>query len=144
MFKRKGGVLIALVVLISIFVYYRYAVKVFPANKPEESEQQGVANKLSQGYREVSAVVTYNATEDKKDTLKFVITVNKDGLITALQTLDAETGKIAGKKIKFNNTVEMAIAGKKLSSLTAVDKVASSTLTTEAFNSVLELMKSQL
>ena len=143
MFKiKKGVVLVAVVVVISIFVYYRYAVKILQANKGEN--ETPATDMLPAGAKKVSAVVSYMATEDKEDTLRFVVTIDKEGLITELATLDAKTNEVPEKKIAFNQQASVMIVGKKLSELSAIDNVAKSTLTTAAFNSVVSQLKAQL
>lgn len=139
---KKGTALIAVVVLISVFVYYRYAVKILQVNKGEN--ETPVTDMLPVGAKKVSAVVKYMATEDKEDELRFVVTVDKSGIITELATLDAKTNEVPEKKIAFNQQASVMIVGKKLSELSAIDNVAKSTLTTAAFNSVIDQLKAQL
>ena len=143
MFKiKKGFLLIAVVIVVSVFVYYRYAVKILQVNKSEDATP--VTDMLPIGAKKVSAVVKYMATEDKEDALRFVLTVDKQGVITEVATLDAKTGEVPEKKIAFNQQASVMIVGKKLSELTAIDNVAKSSLTTKAFNSVIDQLKAQL
>lgn len=143
MFKiKKGVVLVAIVIVISAFVYYRYAVKVLPVNKNEGGVP--LVSVPTDGSRKVSAEVKYMATEDKEDALRFVLTLDKQGVITELITLDAKTGEVPEKKIPFNQQASVMIVGKKLSELTAIDNVAKSSLTTKAFNSAIDQLKAQL
>jgi hypothetical protein len=139
---KKSTALIALVVLVSVFVYYRYTVKILQVNKGEN--ETPLADMLPAGSKKVSAVVKYMATEDKEDELRFVLTVDKQGNITEVATLDAETNEVPEKKKSFNEQVSVMIVGKKLSELSAIDNVAKSTLTTNAFNSVIDQLKAQL
>ncbi|MDP3964745.1 MAG: hypothetical protein Q8Q20_03785 [bacterium] len=143
MFKiHKGIVLIAIAIVVSVFVYYRYAAKILQVNKGEN--EAPVTDMLPVGSKKVSAVVKYMATEDKEDELRFVVTVDKSGIITELATLDAKTNEVPEKKIAFNQQVSVMIVGKKLSELTAIDNVAKSSMTTKAFNSVIDELKAQL
>ncbi len=130
--KNSALFLIALVLVVSIFVYYRYAQGVFQSMKPAAVTVPTVATS-----KEVSAEVTYSVSEEKSDTLRFVVTMNKEGIIESIQTLDAETGQIPEKKKAFNEEVNVLLKGKKLSDLGPIDKVAQSSLTTKAFNEVL-------
>ncbi|MDP4007822.1 MAG: FMN-binding protein [Candidatus Peregrinibacteria bacterium] len=139
---KKSTALIALVVLISVFVYYRYAVKVLQVNKGEN--EVPVTDMLPVGAKKVSATVKYMATEDKEDELRFVLTIDKQGNITEVATLDAKTNEVPEKKKAFNEQATVMIVGKKLSELSAIDNVAKSTLTTNAFNSVIDQLKAQL
>ncbi len=132
--KKFSLVLIGAVVIGSIFVYYRYAEDMLQASREEMLPP--VTGKQS------SAVVTYDAYEGKMDTLRFVVTVDGSGAIETIQTLDAATGEVPEKKKEFNDLVNVQLKGKKLSELTAIDKVGGSSKTTEAFNRAIpELQK---
>lgn len=144
MFKiHKGIVLIAVVIVLSVFVYYRYATKVFQANKNEETALVKEAV-LPTGSREVSATATFDTPGDYAENLRFVVTVDSQGVIEGVKTVDAETNEVPEKKIEFNQGLSVVIKGKKLSELTAVDKIGKSSLTTTAFNSVIDQLKAQL
>lgn len=139
----KGIAAIAVVLVVTAVVYYRYVVSVFPAAKLETSPMAAtevVANKP----KEISAVVSYEVPGDKIDHLRFVVTLDASGMIEQIQTLDDKTNEIPEKKKEFNDQVNVILKGKKLSELAAIDKVGQSTLTTDAFNSVLDKLKAQL
>ncbi|PJA85321.1 MAG: hypothetical protein CO143_01820 [Candidatus Moranbacteria bacterium CG_4_9_14_3_um_filter_45_14] len=139
---KKGVLLVAVVIVVSAFAYYEYAVKILQINKSDDVVPV-VVTPLTQ-EKKVSAVATYMATEDKEDSLRFVVTVDTNGIITDLATLDAKTGQVPEKKVSFNEQVSVMIKGKKLSELTAIDNVAKSSLTTKAFNGVIDELKAQL
>jgi len=139
---KKGVLLVAVVIVVSVFAYYEYAVKILQINKSDDVVPV-VVTPLTQ-EKKVSAVATYMATEDKEDSLRFVVTVDTNGIITDLATLDAKTGQVPEKKVSFNEQVSVMIKGKKLSELTAIDNVAKSSLTTKAFNGVIDELKAQL
>ncbi|OIP58495.1 MAG: hypothetical protein COZ29_02035 [Candidatus Moranbacteria bacterium CG_4_10_14_3_um_filter_45_9] len=139
---KKGVLLVAVVIVVSAFAYYEYAVKILQINKSDDVVPV-VVTPLTQ-EKKVSAVATYMATEDKEDSLRFVVTVDTNGIITNLATLDAKTGQVPEKKVSFNEQVSVMIKGKKLSELTAIDNVAKSSLTTKAFNGVIDELKAQL
>ncbi len=138
---RKGVVLVAVAVLVSAFAYYRFAAKILKGN--EGVAEKPVA-KPADGTREASAVVSYMATEDKKDTLRFTVTTDKDGVITGVTVVDPATNETPEKKKEFSEQLIMIIKGKKLSELGSIDKVGTSSLTTKAFNDALGDLKSQL
>ena len=139
---HKGIVLIAVAIVVTVFVYYRYAAKILQVNKGEN--ESPVTEILPVGLKKVSAVVSYMVTEDKEDSLRFVLTLDKQGVITELATLDAKSGVVPEKKKDFNQQASVMIIGKKLSELSAIDNVAKSTLTTAAFNSAIDELKAQL
>lgn len=133
---RKSSVVIALVVLVSVFVYYRYARDVF--------QDVRFQNFFMGTPKDVSADVTYETAPGKWDHLRFVVTVDGFGRIQNIQTLDFETGQIPEKKKEFNEQVNVILKGKKLSELSAIDKVGSSSLTTKAFNDSLGKLQAEL
>lgn len=139
---KKGILLIALVIVVSVVAYYEYAVKIFQINRSDDVVPTVVAPLVEE--KKVSAVATYMATEDKQDSLRFVVTVDKQGVITDLAILDAKTNEVVEKKKDFDEKVSVIIVGKKLSELTAIDKIAKSSLTTKAFNGVIDELKAQL
>ncbi|MEK9151614.1 MAG: hypothetical protein AAB547_03200 [Patescibacteria group bacterium] len=143
MFKiHKGIVLIAVVIVLSVFIYYRYAAKVFQASKNEEAVL--MTESVPVGSKEVSAVATFDTPGDYAEHLRFIVTVDTQGVIESVKTVDAATNEIPEKKIEFNDGLLVVIKGKKLSELTAIDNVGKSSLTTAAFNSVIDQMKAQL
>lgn len=138
--KKCGLFFVAVIVAVSVFVYYRYAKDVFQVGKEEGVVQQ----KAVATTKEVSAVVTYATPGDEPDVLRFVVTVNAEGLIQNIQTLDAETNEVPAKKKEFNEQINVILQGRKLSELTAIDKVGKSSLTTMAFNTALDDLKKSL
>lgn len=143
MFQIKKGILsIAVVIVVSVVAYYEYAVKIFQMNRSDDVVPMVVAPPIE--GKKVSALATYMVTEDKQDSLKFVVTVDKDGIITDLAVLDAKTDKAVEKKKDFDEKASVIIVGKKLSELSAIDNVAKSSLTTKAFNGVIDELKAQL
>ncbi len=142
MTKTKKAVvfLIGAVVVVSVFVYYRYAQSLFLSTKQEGAvAESGIAGTsgMMPDRREVGAIVTYDAYEGKMDTLHFVVSLDKDGIIQEIKTLDAVTNEIPEKKKEFNDQVNVLLKGKKLSELTTIDKIGGSSRTSEAFNKVL-------
>lgn len=136
----RGIIAIAVVLALTGSVFYWYAVRMFPSAKPDRSVSNVVANKP----KEISAVVSYEVPGEKFDHLRFVVTLDATGAIERIQTLDAETNEIPEKKKDFNDEVNVILKGKKLSELSAIDKVGKSTLTTMAFNEALDKLKAQL
>lgn len=136
--KNSALFLIALVLVVSVFVYYRYAKEVVQSMKPGEAAPTVFASK------EVDAEVSYEVPGGKFDRLRFVVMVGKDGLIEDIQTLDAETGQVPKKKEEFNEQVNVILKGKKLSELSAIDKVGESSMTTAAFNEALPTLQAAL
>jgi hypothetical protein len=142
---KKSSVLIAAVVLVSIFAYYRYAKEVWPTTRQEDVlSKERMEESSATSLKEVRAEVSYTVPGDTVDHLRFVVMVDAQGTIQNIQTLDAETGKIPEKKQEFNDQVNVLLKGKKLAELKAIDKVGKSSLTTDAFNQALPELQSKL
>lgn len=136
----KALVLIAFVLVVTGAIYYREATKIFRSMKPEVAP----APETVMAKREVSATVSYEVPGDKIDHLRFVVTIDAAGRIEQIQTLDAETNEVPEKKKDFNSQVNVILKGKKLSELTAIDKVGQSSLTTWAFNDAIKDLQKQI
>lgn len=143
MLKTKKSVLliVGLIVAISIFAYYRYTKDLF---QPFKQDEVVVKPDTYESTRGVSAVVSYDPVEGKTDTLRFVVTVDQMGQIQNIQTLDAASGEVPEKKKEFNEQINVILKGKKLSELSAIDKVGTSSLTTRAFNEALPELQAAL
>lgn len=136
--KNSVAFVFAVVIVGSVFVYYRYAKDALQVMKPKEAVMPAMDTK------EVSAVITYGETGKYSDTLRFVVVVDKGGVIQEIKTLEDATGEIPEKKKEFNELVNVQLKGKKLADVSALDKVGKSTMTTNAFNGVLESLKAGL
>lgn len=136
--KNSALFLIALVLVVSVFVYYRYTKEVVQSMKPAEVVPTVFASK------EVDAEVSYEVPGGKIDHLRFVVMLDQGGAIQDIQTLDAETGQVPAKKVEFNEQVNVILKGKKLSELSAIDKVGESSMTTAAFNEALPTLQAAL
>lgn len=94
--------------------------------------------------KEISAVITYGETGKYSDTLRFVVVVDKAGVIQEIKTLEDATGEVPEKKKEFNALVNTQLKGKKLADISSIDKVGKSTMTTQAFNGALATLKAGL
>lgn len=145
----KGVIAIAVAIVVSGFVFYQYFADALSGVRREATTElvlpPPVANRTTDALtREVSATTSYEVPGDKTDTLKFVVKLDATGAIERITTLDPETKAIPEKKKEFNEQVNVLLKGKKLSELTKIDKVGKSTLTTDAFNAVIDELKAQL
>lgn len=142
---KKSSLLIAAVVVSSIFVYYRYTKEVLQSGKEQASTMVVRDESVNTpGLKEVSAEVTYDTPGDYPDHLRFVVVLDGEGAIQSIQTFDAETGEVPEKKKEFTEQINVLLKGKKLSELSAIDKVGKSSLTTDAFNQALGDLKAKL
>lgn len=139
---KKSSVLIAAVIVLSVFVYYRYAKEILQSgNEQAATSVMRDESAKTPGLKEVSAEVTYDTPGDYPDHLRFVVTLDNDSVIQSIQTFDADTGEIPEKKKEFTEQINVLLKGKKLSELSAIDKVGKSSLTTDAFNQALGDLK---
>lgn len=149
---KKSVVLIAIVIVVSVFTYYHYAVKVLQAPRDEGASpmtELPVAKQNDEGLpigsKEVSAVTVYDvAAAEVTHNVRFTLVVDADGVITAVKLVEAPTNVASDKQTEFSEGLATVIRGKKLAELSAVDRIGKSTLTTDAFNSVLDELKTQL
>lgn len=142
---KKSSLLIAAVVVSSIFVYYWYTKEVLQSGKEQASTMVVRDESVNTpGLKEVSAEVTYDTPGDYPDHLRFVVVLDGEGAIQSIQTFDAETGEVPEKKKEFTEQINVLLKGKKLSELSAIDKVGKSSLTTDAFNQALGDLKAKL
>lgn len=135
--KRNIAIVIAAALIVGL-VYYRDSVAAYLASKGLFFSSENAV--LSS--RELSTTVTYTVPNGA-DTVTFSLFVDRDGLITDVKSLDAADPANANL-LKFNSGLLTVIKGKKLSDISAVDKIGTSSLTTDAFNSALAKLKAQL
>lgn len=142
---KKSTIVILCAVVLSAFVYYWYATQILGVKiDTDDSTSVPLSGVTVPESRKLTAIKKYMATEDKEDTLQFVVIVDKEGVITDVLVLDAETKKVPEKKKTFNEGLVKIIKGQKMSDLGPVDKIGTSTYTTDAFNSVIDILKAQL
>ncbi|MFA9262037.1 MAG: hypothetical protein ACEQSB_01615 [Undibacterium sp.] len=136
----KALVLIALVLVLTVVVYYREAISIFRSMKSEMIPAPDTAV----DKREVSAVVSYVLEEGSTiHELRFTLKLDTDGAITDVVLVENTTNTISAKQAEFAEGLLKVIKGKKLSELGPVDKIGTSSYTTAAFNRALDQMKSQ-
>jgi len=135
---RRNIIIVAIVVLVAAFVYYRFQV-----NRNERAGEAIGGLNLAVS-KEVSAIATYKVPEGE-DKTKFILSLNKRGVIVGVKSADL-TGdeEVQGHLDKFSEKLLLVIKGKKLSELESVDRVGTSSLTTAAFNGALNELKSQI
>jgi hypothetical protein len=94
--------------------------------------------------REVSAATSYKIPNGGTDYVRFTLGLDATGAITSVSLVDSLKGGSSEQMITFTDNLIVMIKGKKLSELTAIDRVGKSSLTTAAFNAVLPELKKQL
>ncbi|MFZ1626361.1 MAG: hypothetical protein WAT81_00985 [Candidatus Moraniibacteriota bacterium] len=137
----KGILIVVAVVVVTVAVYLRQVVQVLQAIRFEETPAVGVA---VQRPKEVSAVVAYDVNEEVSHEARFTLGLDPEGVITSVSLVENPTGVASDKQKEFAGKLEVVIKGKKLSELNAVDRIGTSSYTTNAFNSVIDKLKSQI
>lgn len=160
MSNTKSAFLIAVLIVLAIFGY-QFAMKpeeTLSTNK-ENGEESPLAvtpespvvsaptpttNELSVGERKIRTEVTY-IDPSGETKVAFVLIVDKDGIIVDAPTEILATNPIAiQRQTAFAKDLPAAVKGKKLSELTAIDRVGGSSLTTKAFNDALATLKANI
>lgn len=128
--KTKRGLIIATVVVVIVAViYYRFYLK-------KESSTPIL--------REVSTTSTYKVPNGENN-VRFTLLLNSSGVVVGVKSTDIRNSAAINEKLtEFSNNLLVIIKGKKLSELTAVDRVGKSSITTTAFNNALGALKAQI
>ena len=140
MLKNRRNLIIAiLAVAAAALLAYKYVPALLQARN---DAAQGVTDTDPVVSREVSTVATYEAPGGT-DKVRFTIGLDAGGRVVSVKASDALKGdEVSENLATFSTGLLVVIRGKKLSELTAVDRVGKSSLTTAAFNaSLLDLQK---
>ena len=98
----------------------------------------------SRAAKQISASETYRDPSGEEK-VTFMLTVDSTGTITeAASTVLAENPIAVRRQTAFQSGFAAAVVGKKLSSLSNIDVVSGSSLTTGAFNKALTSLKAQM
>lgn len=143
--QTKRNVIIGVIIVLVVIglVYYKYYFQTLEPSVPEQSTQ--VVKELDLVVsKEVNALATYTVPNGE-DKLRFTLALNKSGEVVGVKTTDTiKPEEVNANLEKFDTNLLVAIKGKKLSTLNNVDKVGTSSLTTDAFNKVLGELKAQI
>lgn len=144
---KKSVVLVAVVLVVTAFVYYRYASNLFqkgtPAPMPAKEENATAKGTPEEPLTPMPAdwkVLTAETSFDVPngvDYVKFSVTVDKDGLVQGVGMEGVKSTETNEHMYEWASGATMALKGKKLSEVKPLDRVGSSSLTTTAFNAVL-------
>ena len=139
--NHRNLIIAAIAVAAVVLLSYRYV----PALLQARDSSAGTVNDTDlAAVREVSSVATYEAPGGT-DKVRFTIGLDTGGRVVSVTSTDALKGDTVSENLaKFSDGLLLVIRGKKLSELTAVDRIGKSSLTTTAFNSVLPDLKKQL
>lgn len=116
------------------------------ATAPSKSETVATGSPSAEmkQAREIAVNTSYT-TPAGQDPVSFTVFVDSNGVIVDAQSGILATNEISKKRqTAFAEGFAMAVKGKRLSELTAIDKVGGSSLTTKSFNDSLPRLKAGL
>lgn len=137
----KGLIVVAVIIVVTVAVYMREVAKVLQGWRPDVAPASEVAIGKS---KEVSAVAAYDVNEDVSHEVRFTLGLDAEGVVTSVSVIEHSTGIASDSQKEFAGKLEVIIKGKKLSELSAVDRIGTSSYTTNAFNSVIDELKAGL
>ncbi|MEK7156412.1 MAG: hypothetical protein AAB790_01235 [Patescibacteria group bacterium] len=139
--NRRNIIIAAIAVVALILLSYRFLPALLSARTDGARAADGSENVAT---REVSTIATYEAPSGT-DKVRFTIGLDTGGRVISVKSTDALKGDtVTDNLTKFSDGLLLVIKGKKLSELSAVDKIGKSSLTTAAFNASLPALKAQL
>ncbi len=144
MINKRNIIIILVVALVVGLIYYQQSLLSFLFKDGESAPSSSYINTAV--TREISTLVAYDVPNGGGHNTRFSVFVDQDGLITDVKSLDELYASLESqiKLDEFSENLLKIIKGKKLSELENVDRVGTSSLTTNAFNSGLENLKSQI
>lgn len=158
MSRTKIALLLGVVAVIAVFGFQLTLKKNSPALAVKENGEGNLASTgetnlptpatttrvLAAGEQKLRTQVTYQDPSGETS-IAFALIVDSNGIIVDAPTELLATNPIALKRQEaFAAELPAFVKGKKLSELTAIDRVGGSSLTTKAFNDALVTLKAGL
>ena len=152
---KKSFFIVGVVVLAAVVAFIKFfnlskSNEVAPAPKAADtptvtpSSNNTVTVTPTGDEKSLSAKTHYNNPAGGDD-VAFTVVVDKNGVITDAKTqVLAIHGISEARQKSFADSLPAVVVGKKLADLTSLDRVGGSSLTTNAFNSVLPDLKAKL
>jgi hypothetical protein len=138
---RRSLAIAAIAVLAAALLSYRYLPALLA---PRSDAVRSQSDTDLAAVREVSTIATFDVPGGT-DKVRFTLGLDAGGRIVSVVSSDTLKGDAVSENLaKFSAGLLVVIRGKKLSDLTAVDKVGKSSLTTTAFNASIPALKAQL
>ncbi|MCW9054626.1 MAG: hypothetical protein OQJ98_01425 [Candidatus Pacebacteria bacterium] len=139
--NKKIALIVVVVIVIAGLVYYRETITGYLS---KEAEYVSVTENIDvTAFRKISAVTMFDVPEGGDHRAEFSIFVDADGVVQNVRAIELD-GESKVYFDKFSDGAYEVIKGKKLSEVGPIDRVGTSSLTTNAFNSVLNDLKAQL
>lgn len=142
MMNRRNLLIILAVILLAGVFYYRSAITNFFSSLRADVMKNEMESTDST-VRELTSTITFTVA-NVTEIVKFNVFVDTDGVITDVQSINVANPADSAHINAFNDALRVVIKGKKLADLTNIDKIGTSSYTTEAFNSALPELKAQL
>ncbi len=135
---------LGIIIVVGTIVVWKFVGKSETGGSATASDKGTSGTDLKAGEKKLNTKTSYE-NPGGKDEVGFTLTINTNGVIVGTATEVLAVHDIAKKRQEtFASGLSAAIVGKKLSELTAIDRVGGSSLTTEAFNKALPQLKAQL
>lgn len=139
--KTPRGILVVFLIVLAVALSYRFGPALVSSLG---GEKQALYQPDLPIAREVSAVAAFEVP-DGTDKVRFILGLDENGAVVATRTTDVLAGDSIDEHLQeFSDNLLIMLKGRKLSELTAVDKVGKSSLTTKAFNSAIPDLQKQL
>lgn len=133
--------------LVSVIIAGLTLVRFLVAESTEKNKQSFSERTDAQRSIALKKVETWatHPTPAGKERIRFRLEVDKSGaIVSAVAQILAENETSSWYQESFADVFPSALVGKKLSELSAIDRIGSSSLTTEAFNASIDELQAQL
>lgn len=138
--QNKKNVVITVVAVTAALAVVGYR---FIVGGSSPSEEEAFVAVETAALRELSAEVSYDVPGGDH-TVSYTLYVDEAGTIQDVASRDILDPDHQENMDRFNEGLRTQIVGKKLSELEAIDKVGTSSLTTDSFNAALADLKAQI
>lgn len=140
---KKKMMLLGILIVAGVLVAVRYFMQSAQLTKAPVQPAGTSDNTTDSTAKEANIVTSYNNPAGG-DQVGFTVVVDKEGVITDVQTQVLATHDVSKmRQQSFATAAPAVLRGKKLSELTAIDRVGGSSLTTGAFNASIEKLKAE-
>lgn len=141
MLKTKKRLFVTIIIILAValatYLFYSGAIPIYRSEQPARTGDDIIFS------REVSVVSTFEVPGGE-DVVEFALFLDDEGSVADVRSVGVFDSSINVHLEEFSQGLLLVIKGKKLADLEEIDRVGTSTLTTDAFNDSLEELKSQI
>lgn len=139
--KKRLFVIVVVVLFLSLVLYLASSGRL-PLYRDEDSTPP--VNEVDFAFSREMSVVRTHEVPGGEDVVRFTVYIDDGGLIVGTRARGEFDPSSDTKLEEFSENLLLVIKGKKLADLEEVDRVGTSSLTTEAFNDSLGELKAQI